>query len=430
MDVLSSIGAIDLSCNNIISDNITAISSLTVSGVNILTALNNINSFAGSDSSSLNITGTTQINFNAGSTNLTNINASGLNVFHTRMSDFPFGPTGWYNVSERFDKLYQLMSDTPLPLISFDTDHNTCIRVTEADILEPGNPSRNYSKEILFKDFLGGYTSKVNKYGLSILDINNNWNLLNNYFTITGNSLLLCSNKTMIDAGGNLNVFEMTTYSILGVPTGTGGTWLNVADTLTNNISGVTSLNDSYTTMLSQITTISGNAANIANIANYYSGIQSSLAVTNGVVTGTGLVLAFQLKEDRYDAQYPLYKRAAISSNGESFNQLLLKYNSALTLDGSNNLTINTQGFLTPTYYGDLGLQGTPTGYTSTSSTYVVVKQLTQPMTCLSSLNVSGYTTLLNNTTCMNNLNINGALYCSSVNSATTTNLQATTTNI
>ena len=37
----------------------------------------------------------------------------------------------------------------------------------------------------------------------------------------------------------------MTTYTILGIPTGTGGTWLNVADTLTNNISGVTSLNNS-----------------------------------------------------------------------------------------------------------------------------------------------------------------------------------------
>ena len=43
MNVLSSNGAIDLSCNNIISDNITAISSLTVSGVNILTSLSNLN---------------------------------------------------------------------------------------------------------------------------------------------------------------------------------------------------------------------------------------------------------------------------------------------------------------------------------------------------------------------------------------------------
>ena len=216
-----------------------------------------------------------------------------LNVFHTRMSDFPFSPMGWYNVSERFDKLYHLMSDTPLPLITFDTDHNTCLRVTEADILEPGNPSRNYPKEIRFKDFLGNYTSKINKSGLSILDVNNNWNLLNNYFTITGNSLLLCSNKTMVDAGGNLNVFEMTTYTILGIPTGTGGTWFNVADTLNNNISGVTSLNNSYNTMLSQLSTISGNVANIANIANYCSGLQSSLAVTNGVMTVLGLFLHF-----------------------------------------------------------------------------------------------------------------------------------------
>ena len=51
---LSSNGAIDLTCNNVISDNITAISSFTVSGVNILTSLNNINSFAGSTASSLN----------------------------------------------------------------------------------------------------------------------------------------------------------------------------------------------------------------------------------------------------------------------------------------------------------------------------------------------------------------------------------------
>ena len=52
-------------------------------------------------------------------------------------------------------------------------------------------------------------------------------------------------------------------------------------------------------------------------------------------------------------------------------------------------------------------------------------KQLTQSMTCPSSFNVSGYTTLLNNTTCMNNFNTNGAFYCSSINSATATNLQA-----
>ena len=71
----------------------------------------------------------------------------------------------------------------------------------------------------------------------------------------------------MIDVSGDLNVFNMTSVSILGV-TYTGGTWLKVADTLNNNISGVTSLNNNYSSLLSQLTTISGNISNIANIAN------------------------------------------------------------------------------------------------------------------------------------------------------------------
>ncbi len=41
----------------------------------------------------------------------------------------------------------------------------------------------------------------------------------------------------------------------------------------------------------------------------------------------------------------------------------------------------------------------------------------------MSSLNVSGFTTLFNNATCMSDLNINGALYCSSIDSATTLGL-------
>ena len=40
---LSSNGANDLTCNNITSDNISVISSLTVSGTNILSSLGNIN---------------------------------------------------------------------------------------------------------------------------------------------------------------------------------------------------------------------------------------------------------------------------------------------------------------------------------------------------------------------------------------------------
>ena len=41
----------------------------------------------------------------------------------------------------------------------------------------------------------------------------------------------------------------------------------------------------------------------------------------------------------------------------------------------------------------------------------------------MSSLNVSGYTTLNNNATCMSNLNVNGDFYCTSINSTTINNL-------
>ena len=62
---LSSNGAYDLICNNITADNISVLSSLTVSGTNILSSINNINNNINNinsnigSSSSLNITGTT-----------------------------------------------------------------------------------------------------------------------------------------------------------------------------------------------------------------------------------------------------------------------------------------------------------------------------------------------------------------------------------
>ena len=137
----------------------------------------------------------------------------------------------------------------------------------------------------------------------------------------------------------------MTSYTILGTPTGTGGTWLPVADTLNSNTSNITVSSNSCGTLLSQLTTILGNVANIASIAHYQSGLQSSLAVVNGVVSGSGLVLAFNLKEDKFNAVAPLTK-SLTPANSTSFNQLSLNYNGALALDSSNNLTINTVGFL------------------------------------------------------------------------------------
>ncbi len=63
-----------------------------------------------------------------------------------------------------------------------------------------------------------------------------------------------------------------------------------------SGISALTSDGSSLTTktdkILANIASISGSASNIANVANYYSGLQSSIAVTNGVVSTTRLMLA------------------------------------------------------------------------------------------------------------------------------------------
>ena len=90
---LSSTGLQNIDANEFTADNATVITSLSVSGINILSSINNLNSrfsnintYIGTSNSSLNITGTTQINFNAGGMDLTNINSTGLSVFHTGMT--------------------------------------------------------------------------------------------------------------------------------------------------------------------------------------------------------------------------------------------------------------------------------------------------------------------------------------------------------
>ena len=292
------------------------------------------------------------------------------------------------------------MQDTAIPIITYDPDNNTKIRIRQADFYSDLYPAKNYPKQIQFCDFLNKKVGYFNTSGLNLLDVNGNYNNISSYFTQTGNSLLLCSNKTRVDAGGNLNVFHMTSTTILGTMY-TGGTWLNVSDTL--NTTAV--LSNNYNTMLSQLSTITGSIDNISNIGNYYAALQTTLAAINGIITGVGLILAFNFKEDKFDVQYPLSKRTP--TGGEYFNKLSLKYGGSLTLDSNNSLAVNTVEFLTPTY-GDLGLMPTPNGITSTSTSYVVVGRLSQPITCNSSLNVSGVTTLSNNTTINGKLNVMG----------------------
>ncbi len=128
-------------------------------------------------------------------------------------------------------------------------------------------------------------------------------------FTMTNDSILFCSNNIKVDSSGQLNVQNVVTNYVLGIATGTTGTWFSVRDSIMNSISGVSSLTTKTVDLLANLTTISGNAASVENILNYYSGLQSSLAVTNGVVSSAGLILAFDLKQDRFDVKLPLSLR-------------------------------------------------------------------------------------------------------------------------
>ncbi len=130
----------------------------------------------------------------------------------------------------------------------------------------------------------------------------------------------------------------------LGIPIGSTSTWHNVKDSLINSISGVSSLSTKCDNLLANLTTIIGNAATIANIANYYSGLQSSIAVTNGVVSTAGLILAFDLKQDRFDVKLPLSLRTPVTANIEYVKQLELKLNTTLLLV-NNVLTIIRENF-------------------------------------------------------------------------------------
>jgi hypothetical protein len=72
-----------------------------------------------------------------------------------------------------------------------------------------------------------------------VLDKYNNWHYIKTLFTSTGNSLFLASDNIKVDSDGQLNVQNIVTQYVLGITSGTIGTWLNVKDGITNSISGV-----------------------------------------------------------------------------------------------------------------------------------------------------------------------------------------------
>ena len=132
---LSSTGLQNVDANEFRADNATVITSLSVSGVNILSSINNLNSnvnnlnsYIGTSNSSLSITGTTKISFNAGGMDLTKIDSTGLNVYHTMVTVFPFNESGYYNVRERFDNLRHVFLDAADPMIKYDGDNNKLMR--------------------------------------------------------------------------------------------------------------------------------------------------------------------------------------------------------------------------------------------------------------------------------------------------------------
>ncbi len=121
---------------------------------------------------------------------------------------------------------------------------------------------------------------------------------------MTNNSTLLCSNKIMVDSHGDSNVF-------LSV----GNRWINVGNNLLNS-----EVTGTLGQMNTTVNTIVGGVGALATLASYSGNLQLTLAVTSGIVVGTGLLLEFSLKEDRFDVKAPLYKRTPIS--GEYFNQI------------------------------------------------------------------------------------------------------------
>ena len=199
------------------------------------------------------------------------------------------------------------MEDSPECIINFDATHNTVIRVREQDTIN----QYYYPRQIQFQTFQGTTFSKFDIEGLKLLDKYNNWYYINKLFSITNNSTLLCSDKIMVDSDGDLKVYIPATE-----------TWLNVADNLFSN--NTQSIAEQINTATNSII---GAAGALIALANYYQSLQLTIAVVAGVAVGSGILLAFALKEDKFDAKLPLIKRPPVITNQEYYAQLELKYN-------------------------------------------------------------------------------------------------------
>ena len=98
----------------------------------------------------------------------------------------------------------------------------------------------------------------------------------------------------MIDPNNNLNVLKVNSETIAGI-TITSGSWLNVADGLSN---ASKSISDTLTPLANVI-------AAINSIGDCFHSLLSVWAVVNGFINSTGLVLAFALKMDKFTPTVP-----------------------------------------------------------------------------------------------------------------------------
>ena len=213
MNNLSNTGLEEINATDITTNNITIFSSLIVNGENIVNKINGVLS-----APTINLNAVNNININISSVSQCKINTSGLSIFHPNVGDYnaPYAPGENWNVSQRFDKLYDVMSDNPKCLVSFDAYRNTLLSIREDDgvSLDPSKPL-NYPKEIRFTDKFGAYKTKITSSGFSFLDNNSNWIKLSDVFKVTGDGLHIAGDRTKLDVQDNLSVFNMTTQNML-----------------------------------------------------------------------------------------------------------------------------------------------------------------------------------------------------------------------
>jgi hypothetical protein len=109
----------------------------------------------------MNINAANRINFNVNNIQLTKIDTPGLSIYHPALETFPYNYDGWYNIRNRFNKLFHVMSSTPHSIINYDATHTTVIRISEQDIVN----QIYYPRQIQFQTYQGATFSNYDTQG-------------------------------------------------------------------------------------------------------------------------------------------------------------------------------------------------------------------------------------------------------------------------